>query len=50
MQVHWPEGTVLIARGAVDPVCGIPDYNTLVQVIPLNEDTEAPTVRDGETN
>ncbi len=32
LQVHWPEGNVLIARGVVDPLCGIPDYNTEVEV------------------
>lgn len=32
VQVHWPEGNVLIARGVCDPECGIPDYNTLVEV------------------
>jgi anaerobic selenocysteine-containing dehydrogenase len=35
IQVHWPEANVLIARGVTDPVCGIPDYHTLVQVLPL---------------
>ena len=32
LQVHWPEGSVLLKRGRVDPVSGIPDYNALVQV------------------
>ena len=36
VQIHWPEGNTLIRRGATDPVCGIPDYNTTVQVIPLS--------------
>jgi molybdopterin-dependent oxidoreductase alpha subunit len=35
VQVYWPEGNVLLKRGAVDPQCGIPDYNTLVQIKPL---------------
>ncbi len=35
VQVHWPEGNVLIKRGVCDPVCGIPNYNTLAQIIPL---------------
>ena len=35
VQTHWPEGNVLIRRGVRDPVCGIPDYNALVQVLPL---------------
>ncbi|HLE46791.1 MAG TPA: FdhF/YdeP family oxidoreductase, partial [Candidatus Thermoplasmatota archaeon] len=28
VQVHWPEGNVLVRRGRVDPACGIPDYNS----------------------
>lgn len=28
VQVHWPEGNVLIERGVSDPECGIPDFNT----------------------
>jgi predicted molibdopterin-dependent oxidoreductase YjgC len=32
VQVHWPEGNVLLRRGATDPVCGIPDYHTTVRV------------------
>lgn len=35
IQVHWPEGNALIKRGVRDPVCGIPDYNALAQIIPL---------------
>lgn len=32
VQVHWPEGNVLLKRGVTDEECGIPDYNTLVQL------------------
>lgn len=32
VQVHWPEGNVLIQRGVCDPECGIPDYNATVQI------------------
>ena len=32
LQVHWPEGNVIIARGAVDTLGGVPDYNATVQV------------------
>jgi len=35
LQVHWPEGNVLIRRGRVDPRCGEPDYNAVVEVIAL---------------
>jgi molybdopterin-dependent oxidoreductase alpha subunit len=31
-QMHWPEGNALIARGVCDPECGIPDYNTIVEI------------------
>jgi predicted molibdopterin-dependent oxidoreductase YjgC len=32
VQVHWPEGNVLIKRGVCDPECGIPDYNAVVEI------------------
>jgi molybdopterin-dependent oxidoreductase alpha subunit len=32
LQIHWPEGNVIIRRGVVDPAGGVPDYNTHVQV------------------
>ncbi len=32
VQVHWPEGNVLIERGVSDPDCGIPDFNTTVEI------------------
>jgi molybdopterin-dependent oxidoreductase alpha subunit len=35
IQVHWPEGNILLERGIADPECGIPDYNTRVQILPL---------------
>ena len=31
-QVHWPEGNALIERGVSDPECGIPDFNTEVEI------------------
>lgn len=34
LQVHWPEGNVLLSRGIVDPACGIPDYNAVVRIEP----------------
>ncbi len=42
VQVHWPEGNVLIKRGICDPVCGIPDYNALVKIIPLKAPSAEP--------
>jgi len=32
LQVHYPEGNVLIARGVVDAGGGVPDYNAMVRV------------------
>lgn len=32
VQVHWPEGNVLLRRGLCDPECGIPDYNSVVEI------------------
>jgi anaerobic selenocysteine-containing dehydrogenase len=32
LQIHWPEGNVLIRRGVTDPAGGVPDYNTRVSV------------------
>jgi molybdopterin-dependent oxidoreductase alpha subunit len=32
LQIHWPEGNVLIRRGVTEPTGGVPDYNTRVTV------------------
>ncbi len=32
LQVFWPEGNVLIPKGEYDPLCKVPDYNTLVTI------------------
>ena len=32
LQIHWPEGNVIIRRGVVDPQGGVPDYNAVVHV------------------
>lgn len=34
LQVHWPEGNVLLGRRR-SPEADIPDYNTRVEVVPL---------------
>jgi anaerobic selenocysteine-containing dehydrogenase len=34
LQVHWPEGNVLIPTGIVAHGGGVPDYNTRVQILP----------------
>ena len=37
VQLHWPEANVLIRRGQCDPVCGIPDYNSFVEVVAVGD-------------
>jgi molybdopterin-dependent oxidoreductase alpha subunit len=32
LQVHWPEGNVLIQHGVLEPASGVPDYNARVTV------------------
>ena len=32
LQVHWPEGNVIISRGKVDALGGVPDYNARVRI------------------
>jgi predicted molibdopterin-dependent oxidoreductase YjgC len=32
LQIHWPEGNIIIKRGLTDPAGGVPDYNTSVTV------------------
>lgn len=32
LQIHWPEGNVIIRRGITDAAGGVPDYNTRVRV------------------
>ena len=32
LQVHWPEGNVIVHRGRVDALSGVPDYNARVRV------------------
>jgi predicted molibdopterin-dependent oxidoreductase YjgC len=32
LQIHWPEGNVIIRRGVIDPAGGVPDYNARVTV------------------
>lgn len=37
VQVHWPEGNILIQRGVSDSECGIPDYNAEVEIERAND-------------
>jgi len=32
LQIHWPEGNIIIARGRHDTLGGVPDYNAHVRV------------------
>ncbi|MEW6158547.1 MAG: FdhF/YdeP family oxidoreductase [Verrucomicrobiota bacterium] len=32
LQIHWPEGNVIIQRGIIDTLGGVPDYNAIVRV------------------
>jgi molybdopterin-dependent oxidoreductase alpha subunit len=32
LQIHWPEGNILIRRGVTDALGGVPDYNACVEV------------------
>jgi molybdopterin-dependent oxidoreductase alpha subunit len=36
VQAHWPEANCLIGRGIADPECGIPDFNTDVEIVRLS--------------
>jgi predicted molibdopterin-dependent oxidoreductase YjgC len=35
VQVHWPEAQPVLKRGVLDPQCGVPDYNAVVEIIPV---------------
>jgi len=41
LQVHWPEGNVIIQRGVIDKTGGVPDYNAIVR-IERNDHTSPP--------
>lgn len=43
LQVHWPEGNVLIPRGVVDTLGGVPDYNAVVRVEKVSGTSVAPS-------
>jgi len=32
LQVHWPEGNIILPRGIVDPNSGVPDYQSTVRI------------------
>jgi molybdopterin-dependent oxidoreductase alpha subunit len=38
LQIHWPEGNVIVPRGIIDVAGGVPDYNTRVKIEKLEKD------------
>ncbi len=36
LQIHWPEGNIIIPRGLQDAMGGVPDYNASVRVEKLS--------------
>jgi predicted molibdopterin-dependent oxidoreductase YjgC len=32
LQIHWPEGNIIVRRGVIDPRGGVPDYNAQVTI------------------
>jgi molybdopterin-dependent oxidoreductase alpha subunit len=47
VQVHWPEGNVLLPRGTCDPMGGVPDYNALVRISAANVPVPSPLEGEG---
>lgn len=41
LQVHWPEANQLLRRGVVNEASGIPDYNAVVEVLPVKNGARA---------
>jgi molybdopterin-dependent oxidoreductase alpha subunit len=37
LQIHWPEGNIIIRRGVVDKSGGVPDYNACVMLQRINK-------------
>jgi anaerobic selenocysteine-containing dehydrogenase len=35
LQIHWPEGNVIIRRGVTEPTGGVPDYNAKAKVVKI---------------
>jgi len=35
LQMYWPEANAVLRRGVADPECGIPDFNAVVTLAPL---------------
>ncbi len=50
LQIHWPEGNVIIPRGVVDKLGGVPDYNAIVRVEEIMSDAPSRTAAFGVTS
>ncbi len=50
LQVHWPEGNVLIPYKHFDPYSGEPDYNAVVEAIPLEKQASGTEADDVPTS
>ena len=50
LQVHWPEGNVLIPYKHFDPDSGEPDYNAVVEAIPLEKQASGTEADDVPTS
>jgi anaerobic selenocysteine-containing dehydrogenase len=37
LQIHWPEGNVIVPRGVIDVAGGVPDYNARVRIEKLEK-------------
>jgi len=35
LQIHWPEGNIIIRRGVTEPASGVPDYNAKAKVVKI---------------
>ena len=46
LQVHYPEGNVLISAGVLDAGGGVPDYNAVVRVEPAAGSGDGRSARD----
>jgi molybdopterin-dependent oxidoreductase alpha subunit len=38
LQMHWPEANVLLKADLLDVQAGVPDYNALVEILPLRDE------------
>jgi len=41
LQIHWPEGNVIVRRGVIEPAGGVPDYNARAKIEKINSPSAA---------